>query len=731
MTGYLKRLLKAWPQPSDPATPDEAGALVPPRIELWLGAIREAYMTLLPLTVLGVMALSLSELPRLMTGSGALPEVGQSWHRALGLLFKTTIGIMGLLGAMMIAARVTFLLDARIHRTSRSILTVSSVAGTTFLLVVLADQAFDFESLGYASVFQSIVVGVVTAELMHGLGRWMPERNDLFNLERSLSLGQALNLSGIAVLSIAIICGAHRLIHLLIVAMGSHWVAGWIPAADSPWHQAQWLNPLFVLINQGLWSLGINGGQFLLHLSSHSEGLIAAPETLYDAQAASLSFLDSYAHLGGAGSTWGLILACLLRGRDPTLRKLAWYSVLPALFNVNELLLFGIPLVLSRTLFLPFILAPLLNCVMAQLSMRYLHLRLEGEAVGWSTTVLLSGYLSSGSWMGVAVQLAGLLCSTLVYAPFLGRLESRRLARFHMHFQSALAELVTASQSSPPCLLERADPVGVVARRLHSDFCADLGTDRVQMAYQPQHDARGRVVGFEALLRWRHATLGLISPAAIVNIAEECELIHAIGRWTLRQAASDLSTWRQMGLTRFVVGINMSPLQLENPDWVGEVDDALRSFRLHSHDIELEITEGQTLSTGLQTERTLTALQAMDIPLSMDDFGMGCTSLLYMHRFKLHSLKLDGNLTRQVLNSPVDQDIIRCVSRLGHSQGAKVIAEFVETAEQKALLEELGCDIFQGWHFSPALPAADIPAYIAHWEAASRPAPAGLTALTA
>lgn len=701
------------------------------RVHLWLTAIREAYVTLLPLTVLGAMALSLAEAPALLPASSWLAQhlSALAWHQGLMLLSKTTIGVMGLLGSMTIAARLTFRFDAQTHRASHSILTVSSVAGSAFLLVVLPQYKADFESLGYASVFQSIVVGIATAELMHRLGRWIPERDVLYNLDRTLSLGQALNLSVIALITIAVICGANQLIHLLSTAMEPWWTAILTPAADSPWHQAQWLNPMFALVNEGLWSLGINGGQFLLHLADSDQGLIALPDTLYADHAASLMFLNSYAHLGGAGSTWGLILVCLIKGRDPSLRKLAWYSVLPAVLNVNELLLFGIPIVLSRTLFIPFLLAPLLNCLMAQLCIRYLHLGLQGTAVSWSTPVLLSGYLTSGSWIGMAVQVTGLVCSALVYAPFVKDLERKRHERFQANFKSALAELISASQMTPAGLLQRVDSVGVVARKLHSDFTADLGTPRVRMAYQPQHDAQGRIVGFEALLRWDHATLGSIPTAAIVNIAEECELIHAIGRWALRRAAQDLNDWRRQGYEGFAVGVNMSPVQLEHPGWVGEVEDALQRFGLRSQDIELEITEGQSLSSSEQTEKTLSALQALGIRLSMDDFGMGCTSLLYMHRFKLHSLKLDGNLTRQVLSNQIDQNIIQCVSRLGHSQGAKVVAEYVETAEQKALLEELGCDVFQGWYYSPALPADQVAAYIdvceAHPDAANQLDPQG------
>ncbi|RUP23423.1 MAG: EAL domain-containing protein, partial [Curvibacter sp.] len=139
--------------------------------------------------------------------------------------------------------------------------------------------------------------------------------------------------------------------------------------------------------------------------------------------------------------------------------------------------------------------------------------------------------------------------------------------------------------------------------------------------------------------------------------------------------------------------------------WPAQVSEVLRLHDLAAHDLELEVTEGQALSSSAQTDRSLADLTARGLLLSMDDFGMGSTSLLYMHRFKLHTIKLDGSLTREVCSNAVDRDIISCVCRLGHSQGVEVVAEYVETEAQRQMLESLGCDRFQGWLYSPALPA--------------------------
>lgn len=683
------------------------------RLHLWLGAIRDAYVTLLPMTIVGALALGLAELPPLVALLRHLELPASDLVRAAKLFFNATFGIMGLLGAMAIAARTTRLLQQEDGVNRHSIVTVSAVAAVAFLVCVLPLEGPDFQVLGYASVFQSIVIGVLVAESMHALAYHAEAWSERNLLEAGASLGYALQMVVYALLLFIVV----GLLRVSVAGMLAQLATGFQGLAHVWAQQGQlsawWLNPVFVLVNQLLWTVGINGGQWLLHLAGQGSELLATGTQWHAPHQASLMFLNTYAHLGGAGATWGLIVCTLLRARDPALRRLAWYSVLPALLNVNELLLFGLPLILSRTLFLPFVLAPLAACLVAELAVYLQCLPLEGAALTWSTPALLSGYLSSGGWQGVAVQAAGVGLSALVYAPFVRRFEQRRAARLAAHFREALSTLQGVTQTAvQPRVLARADAVGAVARSLHADFEADLGGPRVYLAYQPQHDRDGRLVGAEALLRWTHAVHGPISPAVIIKIAEESSLILEIGRWTLNQAARDMRAWRDLGHRGFHVGVNMSPLQLEDPAWSRQVGLVLQAHGLAAHDLELEVTEGQALASTAQTDRSLAELNAQGLLLSMDDFGMGSTSLLYMHRFKLHTIKLDGSLTREVCRNVVDRDIISCVCRLGHSQGVEVVAEYVETPEQRQALLALGCDRFQGWLYSPALPANEFLAYL-------------------
>ncbi|WP_245615339.1 EAL domain-containing protein [Curvibacter gracilis] len=685
------------------------------RVVLWINAIREAYVALLPLTVVGALALAFSSVPYQPYIDGMNALLGPRWEAGAHLVYQATMGMMGLFGAAAVSSRTMTLIHQRLELyDARGMTAISSVAAAVFLLAVWSAGGAGLQSLGYASAFQSLVVGVATAEVVNLLDSHLPMGAELDVIETGVPLRSALHLAFITGLA------------LLIVGLG-FWLGSFVFTSSLDWvlsHLMPWLTTLganqlnlaMVLFNQLMWTLGINGGQLLLNLGALGSSLIESQSVIWSDTRASPMFMNAFAHLGGAGATWGLILNCAFSGHNTSLRKLAFYSVLPAIFNVNELLLFGIPLVLSRSLALPFVIAPLVNCMIALLALRTGFVVLDGQAVPWSMPVLASGYLMSGSWHGAAVQMLGMAASVAIYAPFLRQLETRRAEHHHTHLKAALAELMREHSGQATRLIERTDVVGAVARCLRRDFQADLGTERVTLAYQPQHAVDGRVVGVESLLRWSHKSFGPIPPAAIINIAEECELIHDIGEWVLNRACADTRRWRDAGYHGFKVSINMSPLQLEDPNWAATVRRALQRHGLDPQDLDIEITEGQSLTASAQSDQTLHALQAMHVALSMDDFSMGCTSLLYMHRFRLHSIKLDGHLIRHVLSNEVDRDIVRCIASLGRAQRVHVIAEFVETAEQRALLQELGCDMFQGWYYSPAMPANDLPAYVVDWD---------------
>jgi len=246
--------------------------------------------------------------------------------------------------------------------------------------------------------------------------------------------------------------------------------------------------------------------------------------------------------------------------------------------------------------------------------------------------------------------------------------------------------------------------------------------DELELHFQPQQRlGDGRLVGFEALLRWRRDGAN-VSPADFIPLAEETGLIVQLGEWVLRQACRQAVLWQAPGAPPLVVAVNVSPRQFAQPGFADMVRRTLRASGAPPSAIELEITEGVMVEGGERAEALLRSLRALGLRLSIDDFGTGHSSLAYLKRFAIHKLKIDQSFVRALgagLEGGADGAIVRAVIDLGHNLGLEVIAEGVETPAQRALLQAWGCDEIQGYHYGRPLDAAAATAFIA----AARPAP--------
>lgn len=233
-----------------------------------------------------------------------------------------------------------------------------------------------------------------------------------------------------------------------------------------------------------------------------------------------------------------------------------------------------------------------------------------------------------------------------------------------------------------------------------------MAREQLSVFYQPQIDPiKDRVVGFEALLRWQHPTLGFISPAEFIPIAEDSGLIVPIGTWVLQQAARQMKEWLDAGFGPMRVAVNLSSRQFENDDLPSVVSETLASTRLPASALELEITESIAMQSAERVLRILKALKAQGVALAMDDFGTGYSSLAYLKRYPLDVLKIDQVFVRHLHEDADDAAITRAIIALAGSLNLAVVAEGVETQAHADLLAEMGCQYCQGYHYSKPLPA--------------------------
>jgi diguanylate cyclase (GGDEF)-like protein/PAS domain S-box-containing protein len=235
--------------------------------------------------------------------------------------------------------------------------------------------------------------------------------------------------------------------------------------------------------------------------------------------------------------------------------------------------------------------------------------------------------------------------------------------------------------------------------------------------YQAQVVGKGRVTGAEVLVRWQHPEQGLVSPALFIPLAEETGLILPLGKWVLETACAQLAKWAiQPTMTELTIAVNVSVRQFRQPDFVDQVLTALKHTGANPHRLKLELTESLLVENVEDVIEKMFALKSKGVGFSLDDFGTGYSSLSYLKRLPLDQLKIDQSFVRDVLNDPDDAAIARTIVALGQSLGMGVIAEGVETEEQREVLASLGCHAYQGYLFSRPVPVAAFEEYVAKVE---------------
>lgn len=225
--------------------------------------------------------------------------------------------------------------------------------------------------------------------------------------------------------------------------------------------------------------------------------------------------------------------------------------------------------------------------------------------------------------------------------------------------------------------------------------------------YQPKVDlATGRIIGAEALVRWHHHAMGLVSPDQFIPVAEQSGLIKRLGGWVLREACTQNRAWQLAGLRHIPIAINLSPAQLHQKGFPEDVSSVLQALGLPHHSLEFEVTENISIHGEDKAIAGLKTLKDKGVRLSIDDFGTGYSSLSYLKRLPVDTIKIDKSFVRDIATDRNDAAIIEAIIGMAHSLRLRVIAEGVETAEQREFLQRHGCDQVQGYYYSEPVPAA-------------------------
>lgn len=476
-----------------------------------------------------------------------------------------------------------------------------------------------------------------------------------------------------------------------------------------------WLgSALFVMMAGVLWLCGIHGTDVLenIALSLFAPGmdinLAAAAQGLPGTEIFTKTFLDLFVFMGGCGTLICLLIALLLFSRQKASRGLARSALVPMLFNVNELLVFGLPVVLNPIFVIPFLLTPLVCLLTSGAAMSLGWVPVCVQNVEWTMPVLFSGAMATGSWQGSVLQLVNILIGTAIYIPFV-RLHDELLDENTRQQVRELTALMKNCEETGQFvrLVDQDHYLGQTAKLLAIELKNMMEQGNLTLGYQPQFDERGHCFGAEALLRAEHPHFGRLYPPLVIELARETGFLTDMELAIVGQVIAALPE-----LPGLCLSVNITADTLRDERFEEFLKEQIRHQKIEPGTLWLEVTEQTTLYLNEEIEKKLERIKALGVLLAVDDFSMGSTSLKYLQSNQFSQVKLDGSLIRTLESNGHSRQIISSILYLSQSMDFEVIAEFVETVQQRDALRALGCRYYQGWLYSPAVPLEELKAQL-------------------
>jgi predicted signal transduction protein with EAL and GGDEF domain len=242
--------------------------------------------------------------------------------------------------------------------------------------------------------------------------------------------------------------------------------------------------------------------------------------------------------------------------------------------------------------------------------------------------------------------------------------------------------------------------------QLEQELMRALECNEFVLHYQPQvASASGVLLGCEALIRWNHPERGMVPPAQFIGVAEQCGLIADVGAWTLRAACAQIAQWKAARIAFGSVAVNVSALEFRNHRLVDTLTQAMTEFDVAPDELEIEITESVLMTDTDTTHRIVERLHALGVRLAVDDFGTGYSSLAYLKHLRPSKVKIDRSFVRDLSDDESDRVLVKAIVQLAHTLDISVVAEGVETTEQRDYLRQIGCNVLQGYLISRPQPA--------------------------
>ena len=456
---------------------------------------------------------------------------------------------------------------------------------------------------------------------------------------------------------------------------------------------------LYVLFSTMLWFIGIHGTDVL---ESAMINVFVNGSLPYLKR----PLFDSFVLMGGCGTTMCLLLSILLFSKKAGNKQLVKYAAFPMLFNINEIMLFGFPVIYNVYLLIPFLVTPLVSYSISYFAFWSGLVPQIVNYPNFTTPILYSGWYATDSFRGMLLQIFCLAVGVAIYRPFVKLYDRVRddTSKLHLH---ELEEIMKDSEKKvvEVKLTELSGIQGQIANSLANDFRYAVASNDFVLYYQGQFLKDGTCAGAEALMRFNHPQFGLMYPPLMMKLAEENGILTELEKKILIKALKEAKDIHAVNGNKIEIGVNVLPSTLEDESYLKILEQyAKENGKEAASCICLEVTEQTALMLTAKTNELFNHVHELGYKLAIDDFSMGHTSLSYLQNNQFDMVKLDGAIVMGSMENPRCRDIIASIISLSRTLEFKVLAEYVETTEERDMLDNLGCAVYQGWLYGKAIP---------------------------
>ncbi|MGL4253185.1 MAG: PTS sugar transporter subunit IIC/EAL domain-containing protein [Fusobacteriaceae bacterium] len=684
----------------------------------WLQAIRMGFLKIQSIVIIGCLTTVMLNLPIEKYNELMIRIAGSNWKVLFSMIQRYTLGIITIPLILTISHSLASIKDTKKNKNELNSI-ISAVVSFIIVISITSDmKVIDISSLGAGGMAFGVLISLLSSEIFLYFSNllYREKKNTDYSNDSTLndSIGSLIPaaLTIILFFSLKIILernGVHDIFHLWNGIFNSVilFFNKFIPTMI-----------IYVLGVHVFWFLGIHGSNIfdILNTNFFDKNLelnkLAVLEGITATEIFTKQFFDTFVNIGGSGATLCLIIAIFITKTNSNNRNIAKLAVVPGIFNINEIVIYGIAIIFNPAYIIPFILTPLVFTFTSYVAMGVGMVPVTVNEINWITPIFLNAYLSTGSINAILLQIFNISLGVMIYRPFVELSNKIQINESQSTFEELKKEIYNDNKIHK-YLTTKNDSIGSMARGLGNDLASDLHRDKnLYLEYQPQVNRFGKVVGVEALLRWKHEVLGNIPPNIIITISQEMDMIDELGMWIIDRACNQLHMWNKKGIKDMAMSINISTLQLKNPKFAKRVKDIIEKYELRSSDIKLEITENLAISDDRITGKQLKEIENYGIKLAIDDFGQGYNPILYIQKYNIDIIKLDGSLIKNIAKDKTSRNIVKSMYSLCQDSGIIMVAEFVETMEQKEILDKLGNCIYQGYLFSKPLSGTDCLEYI-------------------